>query len=556
MEERNKKILWISLAVLLLLLIIIVIFLLFWPRYEVKFDTKGGSEIETVMVRWRGKVKRPEDPTREGYIFAGWYYGEEEFDFDTAITKDMLIEAEWEDGEVELEGISLNATELTLAPEGTGQIKVIPIPENAKEVELVWESSDESIVTVDENGNVKAIKEGTAVITVKTADGRYSATCTVTVSKEVVGVEGVEISGDKEVRVGKTIKLTAKVSPENATNKQVTWSSSNKRVATVDQNGVVKGIKEGKVTITVTTVDGEKVATYQITVKAAEEAQKPEEKPTQTPEQTPTKPNEPVQPEEPSKPEDKTVKVTGVTVSGSTHEVYEGESIKLTAKVNPDNATNKSVSWSSSDSNVAEVGADGTVRGLKAGKVTITVKTADGEYTAQYEVTVKAKEIKVTGVTVSGSTHEMNVGGTLKLTAKVSPENATNKKVTWSSSNPSVATVDQNGTVTGKGEGKVTITVTTEDGKKQATYEVTVKSVYKMILTALKKETEAVFNYRLRVTKDGETFTEYKGISYNGTRSAFNQSELVPVKTVNTAVKKAEIILNNGEKVTAEVEYK
>ena len=539
MEERNKKILWASLAILLLLIIIIVLFLLFWPRYEVRFDTKGGSEVETVMVRWRGKVKRPEDPTREGYIFAGWYYEEEEFDFDTAITKDMVIEAEWDEGKVELEGISLNATELTLAPGGTAELKVIPNPENAKEVELIWETSDESIVTVDQEGNIVAVKEGTAVITVKTADGKYSATCTVTVVGEVVAVEGVEISGEREVRVGNTIKLTAKISPENATNKQVTWSSSNRRIATVDQNGVVKGIREGTVTITVTTVDGQKVATYKITVKAAE-TQKPSEQ----------------QKPEPSKPEDKTVSVTGVTVSGSTHEVYEGESIKLTAKVSPDNATNKKVSWSSSDPTIATVDSNGTVRGLKAGKVTITAKTEDGGKTATYEVTVKAKEVKVTGVTISGSTHEIKVGGTLKLTAKVSPDNATNKKVSWKSSDPTIATVDSNGTVKGLKEGKVTITVTTEDGGKTATYEVTVKSEYKMILTEMVKETGAVFQYSLRVTKNGKTFTEYRGITYNGTSSAFKQSEKVPVKLVNKSVKKAEIVLNNGEKVTAEVEYK
>ena len=268
-DDETKKRIIIIIAIILIFLIILFFLLFFKKQYEVTFNSNGGSEVASVKVKENQKVEKPEDPTREGFTFEGWYFLDELYDFETPIKYDITLVAEWKEiGDAEVEAVSLNATELTLAPDGTAMLVANLLPENAKQTILKWTSSDESIATVDENGNIKALKEGTVIITVETEDGLHKESCTITVTNQVVSVEGVSISGLKELNVGDTIKLTATVNPENASNKAITWSSSNKNIARVDQNGNVTGLKAGTVTIAVTTAEGGHKESYTITVKA------------------------------------------------------------------------------------------------------------------------------------------------------------------------------------------------------------------------------------------------------------------------------------------------
>lgn len=168
------------------------------------------------------------------------------------------------------------------------------------------------------------------------------------------------------------------------------------------------------------------------------------------------------------------IPVTGVTVAPTTGSVTVGEQLTLTATVAPSDATNKAVTWSSSDDTIATV-TDGVVTGVAAGDATITVTTVDGSFTATCAVTVSAATVAVTGVTVSPTSDSIAVSETLTLTATVAPENATNKAVTWSTSEATVATVED-GVVTGVSAGTATITVTTVDGSFTDTCEVTVTS--------------------------------------------------------------------------------
>lgn len=170
------------------------------------------------------------------------------------------------------------------------------------------------------------------------------------------------------------------------------------------------------------------------------------------------------------------VKVTGVTVSPQTLSLKEGESSALTATVSPANATDKSVTWRSSDEGVATVGISGLVRGVSAGTATITVTTADGGFENTCTVTV-TKPVAVTGVTLDQTALTIIEKQTDGLVATVLPENAGNKNVTWTSSDPTVATVDQKGAISALKPGKTTITVTTEDGGKTASCEVTVNEI-------------------------------------------------------------------------------
>ena len=176
------------------------------------------------------------------------------------------------------------------------------------------------------------------------------------------------------------------------------------------------------------------------------------------------------------------VAVTGVSLSLSEVTLNVNEYITLTATVSPENATNKNVSWSSSDETVATVDTNGLVKALKAGTTTITVKTEDGEKTATCSVTVAPVVVNVTEVSLSQSELTLNVNESVTLTATVSPENASNKNVSWTSSDETVATVDTNGLVKALKEGTATITVKTEDGEKTATCSVTVTSMVKLDL--------------------------------------------------------------------------
>ena len=151
-----------------------------------------------------------------------------------------------------------------------------------------------------------------------------------------------------------------------------------------------------------------------------------------------------------------TVSVTGVTLEPTSLSLFTGNTATLTATVEPDNATNKNVTWSSNNANVATV-QNGTVTAVGAGEATITVQTQDGNHTATCIVTVT---VPVTGVKLNKETLELFTDGSETLTATVEPGNATNKNVTWSSSVETIATVDNNGTVTAVGAGEATITAT------------------------------------------------------------------------------------------------
>ena len=258
---------------------------------------------------------------------------------------------------------------------------------------------------------------------------------------ENIAVTGITLNAAASVEKGKTTTLSATVAPENATDKSVTWSSNNEGVATVNA-GVVTGVSAGKATITAAA--GGFSASCEVTV---------------------------------TEPAPAVIAVTGISISpAATASVEKGKTTTLSATIVPENATDKSVTWSSNSEAVATVNA-GVVTGVSAGKATITA-TAGG-FSASCEVTVTEPApavVAVTGVTLNKAAMELTVEAEEALTAVVAPEGASNKKVSWTSSDTAVATVDVNGKVKGIKEGTATITVTTEDGNKTAACTVTVKA--------------------------------------------------------------------------------
>lgn len=283
---------------------------------------------------------------------------------------------------------------------------------------------------------------------------------------------------------GTTQQLKAKVSPDDKAS-QVVWSSSNESVLTVDANGLVTAVGDGDATITAT-VDGVSATTDAITVT------------------TPV------------------VKVSGVKLSASNLKLaVGGEPSTLTAAVEPDNATNKNLSWSSSDPTVATV-ADGVVTPVKAGVATITVTTEDGEHSATCKVTVIQP---ATGITLDKQKVVLVGAATEQLKAAVVPAEA-NQTIVWKSSNESVATVDQTGKVAAVSKGAATITVSTEDGTYSQDCAVTVSNpatnlTVDQSVLGLKKGEEGTVKVSLAGTLAGEVDETNLALDDTGASKAF-----------------------------------
>lgn len=327
-----------------------------------------------------------------------------------------------------IEGLTLSKTAKTLYVSQKWTLGKTVKPSTATVSSYKWSSSDKTVATVSSSGEITALKEGQTTITLK-ADN-LSATCVITVVKKV-SVTGVSLVKAEDVSVGQTVTLTANVKPSDASNKAVTWSTSDSKIATVTSKGVVKGVKEGTATITVKTSDGSYSAKCKVTVCPA---------------------------------------VSGIRLTETKINVNVGKSYSLSATVFPTDAVNRDVIWSSSNTAVATVTQSGLVKGIANGKATITAKTADGGFKATCTVDVS---ILVSKITLNYESVKIQKGRTKQMIATIAPSNATNKKITWSSSDSSIASVSDSGQVLARSTGTVTITAKGANGKK-ATCKVTV----------------------------------------------------------------------------------
>lgn len=342
--------------------------------------------------------------------------------------------------------VELDKIELTININESTKLIAKISPSDATNKTVTWISNNESVVSVDEFGNIKGLSVGKATITVKTDDGKRTASCIIEVIdpneepiENKIDVIGVNLNNtDLAMLKGNNYQLIAKVIPTDATNQNVTWTSSDESVATVDETGKVTAIEVGKATIIVKTKDGGKAAKCNIKVM------------------------------------DKSIPVTGVALSKLEMNITKGSSETLGLTIVPNNATNQSVTWSSSNTNIVKVDSNGTITGVDTGKATITVKTKDGNKTAKCVVTVSNVQIDVTDISLSETELEISAGSSKKLNVTITPSNATNKYIKWTSSNYEVAKVDSTGLVTAVDVGKATITAQSADGKKIAKCVVTV----------------------------------------------------------------------------------
>lgn len=341
-------------------------------------------------------------------------------------------------------------------------------PDYATDQTVTWSSSNESVATVSEDGKLFAVSGGNATITCLAMDGSgKSATCEVLVAKPVRSISLDKKSMD--LYLGERQKLTAKILPEDAYNRNVVWTSGNERVLTVDQSGNLTPVGPGTADVVCTAQDGSGVlGTCTVNVL---------------------------------------VGTTKVTLSERTLNLLLGSDEELafgqiSYTVEPENATYKNVTWSSSNEKIATVDKDGIIKAIDVGTATVTAKTADPKNAdrvlATATVTVGSA---VTGLEISGLENgQLATGGYVRLVPVIKPENATNKKVTWASSNEKILTVDAAGNVRAVGKGTATITCTAaDDSGTEASVEITVYqpvtgiSPRQSMYTLFKGDTRTVF---------------------------------------------------------------
>ena len=300
-------------------------------------------------------------------------------------------------------------------------LKVTVNPANANDKTLTYSSSNAGVVSVDSNGVIKANALGSAIITV-TASSGVKTTLTVT----VVATPAASVTLNKTeatLKATETLQLTATILPVTTTDKTLTWTSSNEAIATVDANGKVTAVKAGGATITVTTTSG-KSATLKVTV---------------------------LQP------------ALGIEVSEEDIDLEVGETAHLTATILPDDSTDTEVVWETSDASIATVDANGLVTAIALGEAEITVSV---KANPAIKAVCKVAVVPTLATMIYLDKYNMTTveGVEFDLVATVLPDDVTDKTVAWSSSDETIATVDDKGHVKVLGSGECDIIAATTDG--------------------------------------------------------------------------------------------
>lgn len=359
------------------------------------------------------------------------------------------------------------------------------LPEDASSKEVVWTTSDKTIATVSA-GTVTGIAEGTAQITVQAKDGsEVLHTFDIHVFLPVTAVQLSESKLSLLVNE-KSEPQAYTIAPESAIYTGVSWNSSDEAIATVDDYGVITGLKAGKATITATSTEPldskytPKSASLAVTV---------------------------IQ------------KAESINLESASISIAKGSTKKLVPSIAPADTSDQTVTWVSSDPAVATVASTGVVTAKGIGTAVITCTTADGtELSASTSVTVYQQ---VTQVTVNPTRLVISEGNTANVSANIAPKDATDKRVTWSSSDEWIATVDSSGVVTAKHTGTCKITATAADGSEhKGSVSVVVEPKIPLDATTFTRSGYFGSYYEFAVTF--KNLTQTRGVKYIGFRLEYN----------------------------------
>ena len=362
--------------------------------------------------------------------------------------------AVWENGTVQdmdeyqkTPYLKLDPSELNALEKGSSQ--VIKAITNVNNPSIKWETSNSNIVTIQKKSNteitVTGKSNGSAVITAKMDKLETKCQVTVITSPKEIILSNTEITIDLSSG-SKTVQITPTITPDSA-NKNITWTSSNTSIARVDEFGTITGISNGEATVTAKTVNG---LTKICKVKVV------------------------------TSPTAISLNKTNAVIDTTT-----SKNMQLTAVITPASANiYTGITWTSSNDNVVQVNQQGLVKGISNGLATVTAKTENG-CTAQCRIVVGAT---IAGINLAPSNSAIEIEEKLQINATIEP-NTSEETLIWVSSNSKVATVDQNGLVTGKSHGTVTITATGRDSMVANSVKVTVQTAPKSISLNITEKT-------------------------------------------------------------------
>ena len=324
--------------------------------------------------------------------------------------------------------VKLNKQSIELFEADTEKLTANILPADSLNKNVIWESSDQTVATVDNDGMVTAVNEGTAIITVTTEEGQKTAQCTVRVNK-YIPVEEIKLSSaELELLIGKTDTLKCTIFPKNATDQRLKWTSGNHSVATVDSNGMVTAVNEGTAIITVTTEDGQKTAQCTVRVRPL-------------------------------------IPVSDIKIDSSELELQNGQSIALEYTISPENVNHSDIVWSSDDESICTVDNKGIATGHKLGRTIIRVQDRISE---KYDEITVYVGTYAEAITFGNKEAVLFVGDSERLIYSITPENVDNTDIVWTSDNPNVVSVDETGLITCLKKGKAVITAKTFNGKKDS----------------------------------------------------------------------------------------
>lgn len=325
-------------------------------------------------------------------------------------------------GEVKVNDIIVDKTNIVLDKGQTIKINVDVLPTNANNRNLYYVSSNENVATIKDN-IITAISPGDCTVSIYSSNG-IRKNITVKVNGNVLN-DDVQILlslNDTMMYAGETKKISATVTPSKY---NVEWKSSNESVASI-KDGNITALKEGTAIITATA--NNKSASVVITVKQ------------------------------------RIIEATNIKLT-CVNDIFVGYSKNLSYAISPSNVTDKNVEWISSNEAVLKVNSNGKITGIKPGNASISVKTKNN-ITSTCNILVKEKIIYPTNITLNTYNETITVGSTLNLSHTISPSNATDKSVEWTSSDESIASVSSSGMVTTYKKGKVRIKAKTSNGKE------------------------------------------------------------------------------------------
>jgi uncharacterized protein YjdB len=316
------------------------------------------------------------------------------------------------DNKKEVVSVTLNSKSISIFVGDNKKIDVSIIPENADNKTLIWASSNDVVATVSD-GIITGNSEGVAIITVKSENSNVSDSCYVRVVKKEATKFSI-IDSNIELRINESKVLYYNIEPVELSS-LVTWISSDERIATVDNNGKITGVSNGKTTIKGMYGDKEIICNVKVVIP---------------------------------------VDSLNISKTNTTIKINQTEQLQLT--ILPTTAINQDITWESNNTNVVTVD-NGTIKGISEGEAIVSASVDGKRVSCFVTVTIPVDSIKLNKTSLS-----LKKNNSETLTATISPSNVTNKKITWTSSNPNVAKVDSNGKVTSAGNGKAIITASVD----------------------------------------------------------------------------------------------